>query len=193
MYQNEKSFCAPLRLRLILLALIAGSFTRLLAQEQAEPSPVEPPLCELKIEGSHIERLVMTQKYHNDPNDQRNITFEKPGESVQLPAGQYHVSEIHLRGGYKCGIPIIESISGSGTEQYGWFSLSPDNPYSLRVGNCLKPDLMVFRTGQFLRLRYSLSDVEGRTYANNECKILPNFTVLLEGKPIGSGIIGRYG
>jgi hypothetical protein len=176
----------------VFFAFWAGPSTQLSAQEEnTPPSIAESPLCEIKIQGGYIERLVLSHKNQNRPEN--DITFDRPGQSMQLPAGEYHVKQIHLQGGYTCDLPIIPGISGPNAERYGWFTLNSTEPYVLHIGPPLKPDIFVFRTGQILRFSYSLLDQEGRNYTNKECNILPSFTVFRNGEVIGSGVLGRFG
>jgi hypothetical protein len=172
--------------------MLGGIFLQVFAQEESAPTSAKQDLCELKIEGKFVERLVLQRLWKGGP-DIKQIVLDHPGASVKLPAGEYHVKEIHLQGGYLCELPIIKGITGADAEKYGWFPLSPDKPYLIHVGNTLKPSLSVYRVGQLLRLQYTFCDEGDRTYTNENCNLLPKFTVLLNDEPIGSGIIGRYG
>lgn len=177
---------------LLFFGFWAGSSTQLIAREEdTPPSSTEPPLCEMKIEGNHIEQIVLSHNNQNQPDN--DITFNRPAESVQLPAGEYHVKEIHLQGGYACGLPLIPGITGPEAEKYGWFTLSPSKPHTLSVTTPLVQKLGVHRIGQLLRFNYILSDKEGRCYTNEACNVLPGFTASCNGEVIGSGTMGRYG
>ena len=55
-------------------------------------------LGELKIEGDHIESLVLR---HLD--DRHTESFEPPFESKKIPVGKYRLQNIRLKDGYYCG------------------------------------------------------------------------------------------
>ena len=49
---------------------------------------------ELKLEGKYIERLVLSR------NDGYREVLNGPGDRVRLPAGQYLVRDVRLKGGF---------------------------------------------------------------------------------------------
>lgn len=129
---------------------------------------------ELKLEGKHVERLVLSQK-----NGSRK-KFDKPGETIQLPIGEYRLQEAHLQGGYSCGImmPISDA---------NWVTVAKDKPAVLKVGAPLRQIVKVERRGSVLQLSYELSGVGGEKYTSDRRGEPPRFTVYKAGKEIVSG------
>ena len=74
----------------------------------------------------------------------------------------------------------------------GWFALTPDAPYRLRIGAPLKPHVDVSVVGGALKLGYAVVDREGRQYHGPRLESPPRFAVCKNGKEIGSGTF-QYG
>ena len=109
-------------------------------------------LGELKIEGEHIERLVLRGK------DSSSKWFDKPGETIELPSGRYQLQESHLEGGYVC-------VRGAGIKNK-WITIAENKPAILKVGAPLKQTIKVKRRGKALVLDYKLLGIGGETYTN---------------------------
>ena len=86
-------------------------------------------LGELRLEGKHIERLVLRRE------DDHTERFDRPGEVVELPVGQYHLMESHMDGGYAC-------FQGPGS-QNKWITIAENKPAVLKAGAPLKQTLEV--------------------------------------------------
>jgi hypothetical protein len=130
-----------------------------------------PAVCELKIEGQAIEKLLL---YAPDAVSDNNKEIDRPGASVRLPAGRYGLNTVTLRGGF------YSSPTGS----FDYFTLSPGVPHVLRVGAPLKPVVEVSRVGRLLNLDYRLVDASGRSYTPKDRSKPPRFTVHQDGKLI---------
>jgi hypothetical protein len=129
--------------------------------------------CQLNINGGHIEKLALANKTG------RVLEFDHPGSSMTLPAGQYRVRRVELKGGFSgFGQPTAEDL---------WFTLAPDKPYELEVGAPLTLSVDATRQGSRLTLDYTLNDASGRKYIDSQRAELPTFTVYKGDKKVGSG------
>ena len=133
----------------------------------------EKALGELKLEGEHVERLVLRRK------DGHTERFDQPGETVKLPVGQYHLMESHLEGGYTC-------FQG-GRSQTKWITIAENTPAVLKVGAPLKQTLEVKRQGRALALDYKLLGIGGEAYTRADRSNPPDFTVYKGEQEIASG------
>lgn len=130
-------------------------------------------LGELKLEGEHVERLVLQRK------DGHTERFDQPGEVVELPVGQYQLQEAHLDGGYAC-------LQGAGP-QNKWITIAENVPAVLKVGTPLKQTLEVKRQGRTLALDYKLLGIGGEGYTRADRSNPPGFTVYKGDQEIASG------
>jgi hypothetical protein len=128
---------------------------------------------ELKLEGEHVERLVL---WRMDGHTER---FDRPGEVVELPVGQYQLHEAHLDGGYDC-------LQGGGA-QNKWITIAENTPAVLKVGTPLKQILEVKRQGRTLALNYKLLGIGGEAYTRADRNNPPDFTVYKGEQEIASG------
>jgi hypothetical protein len=150
----------------ILLFLTIGTyFCR--AQDQRSA------IGELKLEGEHVERLVLQRK------DGHTERFDQPGETFKLPVGQYRLLESHLDGGYTC-------FQGAGT-QNEWITITENAPMVLKVGAPLKQTLKVKRRGKALVLDYKLLGIGGESYTNEDRNKPPRLIVYKGEEEINSG------
>jgi hypothetical protein len=149
----------------VILWSIGGSLGRAQEQEQAKG--------ELKLEGKHVERLVLWRK------DGHTEMFDQPGEVVELPVGQYLLMESHLDGGYSC-------IQGT-VPQNKWITIDENKPAVLKVGAPLKQTLEVKRQGRTLALDSKLLGIGGEGYAKANRSNPPSFTVYKGDQEIASG------
>ena len=129
---------------------------------------------ELKLEGKHIERLVLSQK------DGGTKKFDKPGETIKLPVGEYRLQEVRLQGGYSCR--IMTPISDA-----NWVTIAEDKPAVLKVGAPLKQTVEVRRQGSLLLLNYKLLGAGGEAYTSDNRSDPPGFSVYKGDKKIASG------
>lgn len=130
-------------------------------------------LGELRLEGKHIERMALRR------NDGHMEVFNNPGETVKLPAGQYLLQDIRLKGGYTRQTTMRRNNR---------VVISEGEPALLKVGGPLKQTISVRRQGSILQLAYSLTGVGGETYAavRNAGK-RPAFAIYKGEKKIGAG------
>lgn len=135
------------------------------AQEQEQVSG------EIKIEGAHIESLVLR---HLD--DWHTESFEPPFEVCKLPVGKYRLQSIRLKGGYYCG-----------TKNNITVSVTKDETSIFKVGAPLKNTIEVKRQGRVLELTYKLIGMAGEDYSVPTRDNPPGFTVFKSDKEIASG------
>lgn len=156
--------------------LVASTLlARVLLSAESEPEQplADPTACQLNIVGKFVEKLVLVDEAGHTKQ------LNQPGPSVTLPAGQYRVSQVELKGGFQCTV--------AGTEESDLFRLTPDEPHELQVGAPLNPSAKVTRQGRLLELDYQLLDVSGHSYTNQDRENPPRFTVHKNGQEIGSG------
>ena len=133
---------------------------------------------ELKLEGEHIERLVLRRK------DGQSKWFDKPGKTIELPAGQYQLQESRLEGGYIC-------VQGAGIENK-WITVTENKPAMLEVGAPLKQTIKMKRRGKALVLDYKLIGLGGEAYTNQDRNKPPSFTIYSRDDELSSGRF-KYG
>jgi hypothetical protein len=173
----KKQTCLQMRVAGLVAVIILnlGFGPGSLCAKDTPPSPDQgQKVGELNLQGQHIERLVLSQK------DGSRKKFDKPGETIKLPVGEYRLQEVRLQGGYSCGIttPISDA---------DWVTVAEDKPAVLNVGAPLKQGVRVERWGRFLVLNYELLGVGGEKYTQADRNKPPTFTVYKAGKEIASG------
>ena len=161
----------PLRFRAALVVLLVVA-----APAMAGADGVS---CELKIRGHSIVRLTLVEKTRHS-----GVLFDRPGESVQLPAGEYRVEHVELEDGYVLSLPP--------GQRQDWFEVTPAGPNELVVGAPLYPTATASRYGGFIQLDYDTVDGAGRSYRKTLDRTVtapppPTFTVYKGGEEIGSG------
>lgn len=142
--------------------------------EAQEDDRQNSAIGELKLEGKDIERLVLRRK------DGHTERFDRPAETIKLPAGEYRLQEARLKAGYTCR--IITRFSGS-----DWVRVAEDKPAVLKVGAPLKQTVKAQRRGRILALNYELLGVGGEMYTSANRTKPPTFTVYKGDKEIASG------
>lgn len=167
---NSIGACAFLGLSLLLAPTLMS----------AEPAPpaTDAAACRLNIVGESIETLTLT----NQAGVAKQLN--RPGSSVSLPAGQYRISQVELKGGYRC--------RAAGTGKNDLFRLVAGKSHQLEVGAPLAPSVQVTRQGRLLKIDYQLLDAAGRSYTGPRATDPPGFTVLKDGREIGAGTF-EYG
>jgi len=120
-------------------------------------------LGELKLEGEHVERLVLQRK------DGHTERFDRPGEIIKLPLGEYRLQQVDLIGGHTCRVLRLS--------ERGWIKVAEDRPAELKVGAPLKHTVEVKRQGRVLVLDYKLLGIGGENYTGGERSKPPSFTV----------------
>jgi hypothetical protein len=136
-----------------------------------EASEKATPTGELKLEGQHIERLVLRR------NDGHTETLSNPGETIKLPAGEYLLQDVRLKGGYiRNRITTVERITiRAGQQEF------------LKGGAPLVPTIKVQREGRILVMNYELRGAGGETYTGGDRSKPPTFAVYKNQKKIASG------
>jgi hypothetical protein len=156
---------------LAVIVLVLGSGL-CLAQSQDQ----ESALGELRLDGGHIERLVLLR------NDGRREVLTDPEEAVKLPVGQYLLKDVHLKGGYTRRI-----MPGADRNRV---TIAQNRPESLKVGAPLKQNISIQRSGTFLELTYCLRGVGGNTYRyalTGGRSSRPSFTIYKGAREIATG------
>jgi hypothetical protein len=146
---------------------------------RAAMADTEPVACELRIRGHSIVRLTLVEKTRHS-----GVRFDRPNETVQLPAGEYRVEQVELEEGY-----VLDSRPG---QHKDWFEVTPAGPNELVLGAPLYPTATARRHGGFIQLEYDTVDGAGRSYSKTsdgtaERPPPPTFTVSKNGEKIGSG------
>ena len=130
----------------------------------------QPDKGELKIEGTHISRLVLERQ------DKHREEVSNPSGNITLPAGTYRVQQIELQGGYShpsVGGPII---------------ISPHAPAVLKAGGPILQVVHAERQGRMLVLNYELVGIGDEKYRPVMTpQGPPSFTVYKGDKVIASG------
>jgi len=152
--QTLKSRLGSLFLSIVIFLNAGISLSR--AQEE------DSAMGELKLEGKHIQQLVLQSR------DGKRESFDKPGESITLPAGEYRLREVHLEGGYVSRVQIVPD---------DWVTADKDKPAVLKVGAPLKQTVKVQRQRNLLVLNYELLGVGGESYTHRDRSKRPQFTV----------------
>ena len=97
---------------------------------------------ELRLEGDCVSRLVFRRMGGSTER------FDQPGETVELPLGNYQLLEAHLEGGYSCRF--------GRAPDYSPIEIDAGEPAVLKVGAPLKQTVKVQRQGRFLSLEARL-------------------------------------
>jgi len=103
---------------------------------------------ELKIEGTHIARLVLRR------DDGHTEKWSDLGRSVSLPVGTYSVQELKLRGDCPVQSPAI----------LGHIEVTKNKPAMLKAGGPLRQKVEVKRQGRTLVLSYRLLGIGDEAY-----------------------------
>ena len=140
--------------------------------EEPEEAPPEQSLAVLRIEGTHIEHLELANR------DGQRQTFDEPGDTVELPPGEYHVYIARLKGGYSC-------FNYRGDDD--WVTVAQGEQAVLKVGAPLEQKVVVKRRGNYLQLDYELNDLGGNAYRDSNRQNMPRFTMFKGEKEIASG------
>lgn len=128
---------------------------------------------ELRLEGEYIENLVLEGKYGTLKS------FRMPAGSIKLPAGEYRLKQVTLKGGYTHNLNVI-------TFKSEWIMVSKDEPAVLKIGAPLKQTVEMKRRGRYLTLNYKLLGAGGESYTNPNGSEPPTFTVYHGDKEIAS-------
>lgn len=152
--------------------MVLATATHLVSAQDMTGIPTDETLCELTIWGSAIERLELSS------STGRVVELDRPAETVTLPAGEFRVSAVDLRGGFYGLGPVTEA---------SWFQLTPDKPVEIEVGAPLELQVKTGRRGRMLTVDYDLTDAAGCRYHGSRTDTPPTFSVFKDGQEIGSG------
>ncbi len=134
---------------------------------------------ELKIEGTHISRLVLRRE------DGHSEDWSKLSGSINLPVGTYRVGQLTLGDGYTC--------QSQGLTKLGQIKVTEEEPAVLKAGGPLEQIVDVKRQGRTLVLDYHLRGIGGEEYtAPRQIDNRGAFTVYRGDKAIGAGAF-EYG
>jgi hypothetical protein len=150
------------------LSLLATSPSEAAEVQTADAVVAE---CRLVIEGHSITSLVL----QNDSGG--FFPFSDPPKELPLPAGRYQVLNVTVDDRY-------HAVASGEPDR---FTLSPDRPHHLKVGAPLRPSVEAARSGSRIQLDYGVVDAAGRPYAGSRGPEAPEFSVLRDGREIGSG------
>jgi len=167
----NRFFMHDLKFSMIIL-LVSISFFQSQEASQCLAQEQKKALGELKIEGMHIERLVLCRK------DGRTEQFDKPQEIIKLAVGEYRLQDVRLKDGY--------TSNNLRTSTHNWVVVTDREPAALKVGAPLKQAVKIERRGSILELNYNLTGVGGETYASTRNK-RPAFTVFKGEKKVATG------
>ena len=163
---------SPARVLPIIGLLFLSAAARPASGQDTASVPTDATLCQLVIQGSAIQRLELLEKTG------RVVEIDQPAGVVSLPAGEYRIREVRLRGGY---------YGRASSARDRWFKLTPDQPTELDVGAPLQLRVSTGRRGRSVTMDYKLTDAAGCRYYDGEARALPKFTVFQNGQEIGSG------
>jgi hypothetical protein len=125
---------------------------------------------ELKLEGRHVERLILLRR------DGHTEQFNEPDETIKIAVGEYRLQDVRLKGGF---------TYSSSTSTYNWVAVTEGKPAILKVGAPLKQTVKIERQGPILSLDYNLTGVGGETYGSMHSK-QPMFTVFKGEKKVAA-------
>lgn len=140
-----------------------------LAQDRTEPARGE-----LKIEGTHIARLVLRR------DDGHSEEWSNLSGSINLPVGTYGLGQLTLRGDYTC--------QPQGLTAMGPIKVTEDKPAILKAGGPLQQTIKVKRQGRTLVIDYHLQGIGGEEYtAPRRMDNRATFTAYRGDKTIAAG------
>jgi hypothetical protein len=144
---------------------------------------------QLEIQGRGVEKLILLPRGTPRPFDaSKQITLQRPGTSVSLPAGEYEVFRVELTGGLRCDSPeyVVNAETGAWSKT-GGIVIEPGKPCSLTIGAPLQPRLWVNQFGRLLIFRYYLLDAAGRPYLCDKSHAPAQFAVSCGGRKLDAG------
>ena len=135
---------------------------------------------ELKIEGTHIARLVL-----HGGDDGHTEEWTKLSGTLSLPVGTYRVQRLELSNGSAC--------QSQGLVDLGPIEITKDEPAVLKAGGPLQQMIECRRQGYILLLSYSLRGIGNEPYSPpSRPDQRAKFTVYQGDKEIASGAF-EYG
>lgn len=140
-----------------------------------ETGPASQEVGELRIEGQGIELLTV----RNAAGVRK--TFDRPGSTLTLPAGDYHVDSVRLEGGH--------STQSANVPANLRVTVGSRAPATLKVGAPLRQIIKARRQGSMLVLDYELIGQGGEQYrvSRNQGAATPGFAVYRGKRNVASG------
>jgi hypothetical protein len=166
---EKKRFERKFAGRIFLCAVIITS--SIAFGNQSDSQTDNSSMYELKLEGENIEKLILQ-------GGNQKHTFDKPGKSIMLEPGTYHVSELHLQGGFAYFV-------SQGPARPEPIKVGPGEPAILKAGGPLEQRITAQRKNQLLSMNYSLIGTAGERY-RFESMHRPTFTIYKGDKEIAS-------
>ena len=141
----SQSHKRSLRGRLLGAWLILAAMTSLAgAQRAAEPKG------RLKIEGTHITKLVLARE------DGHTEEWKNLDDTLEIPVGTYHVRQLTLKDEYACRPDSLEAL--------GPIEVCQTEPALLKAGAPLRQSITTKRRGGLLVLTYHVHGIGGEEY-----------------------------
>jgi len=140
-------------------------------------APTDPPRGSLRIEGSHVRRIVMRGPY--------TVVLERPAGGISVPAGDYAPAPAFVQ--------ESESTAVFATD-LAPLSVSPGKELRRAAGAPLRNCVAARRCGPVLTLEYALQDGGGHCYQDlsRDQDNRPGFVIRSRGQPVASGAF-EYG
>lgn len=206
------SYWRLLRPALLSASIAAGLLIvtgRLLAEESpaglsasatsAEASIPAHPTGKVCIKDALIDRVCLAPKNCLNPRDPKYQIEILPDKTTSLPAGEYDVILIHLKGGYSCYLPwALDEQTGApypvNSDQCVAIpanQLLTLNSSALNVSLPFHWKVYAWRRGPHVDFRHVLFDGQGRSYTAEQCP-QSQLTLYCNGRQVGVGS-PRYG
>lgn len=125
----------------------------------------------LKIEGGHVESLIL-----RNTNTSDTIDFQEPFEAKQVPIGEYRLQSVKVKGGYSLG-----------AGNYVTVTVEKDKTSIFEIGAPFKHAIEVQRQGKVLVLTYKLIGLAGENYISSTLGNPPGFSIIKGNKEIALG------
>jgi hypothetical protein len=140
-------------------------------------APADPPRGSLRIEGSHVRRIVMRGPY--------TVVLERPAGGISVPAGVYAPAPAFVQ--------ESESSTVFATD-LAPLTVSPGKELRRAAGAPLRNCVTARRCGPVLTLEYALQDGGGHCYQDlsRDQDNRPGFVIRSRGQPVASGAF-EYG
>ncbi|MBN1362783.1 MAG: hypothetical protein JW993_19450 [Sedimentisphaerales bacterium] len=121
------------------------------AVSAARAQDADQPKGKLKIEGTHIARLLLER------DDGHTEEWSNLRGTIELPVGTYRVKQLTLRDDYTC--------QAQGLTKLRHLEVAPDKTAVLKAGGPLQQTIQIKRQGRVLVLNYQLRGIGGEEYA----------------------------
>jgi hypothetical protein len=172
----------------VFFALFLGATGRLVPAQPPKAEPSSAVTGQLNIEGQGVERITLERREARHGLDPCvTVVPDRSGAAVLVPAGEYWLREVAIKGGYSCSHPrrIVDGLNGIEQEEE-WLTISPEKPCSLKIGGLLKPTVGAYRQGRTVRIGWGLLDAGRREYSCRNAQA-PRFAIYCDGQAVGSG------